>query len=266
MFWVEIIAERPGGIQIISNITAGARRKVESTQAAIESELVFPLLRGANIQRWKAVPEASIILTHKEGMRLKAIPEKTMQIDFPKTWAYLKRFESPLRKRAAFRRYFKHDAPFYSIFNIGDYTFSNWKVVWREQASTFMAAVVGPHKMRPIAPDHKLMIVAVDSRREAHYLCAALNSSPSCLAVAAYAIQIQMDTHILKYVGVPQFSQNNKTHLRLAELSQDAHNAAVQGATGEVSRIELEIDREAASLWGLKDGELAEIKRSLEEI
>lgn len=109
VFWVEIIGERPGGVQIISNITDRAKRKVESTQAAIESEIVFPLLRGANVQRWKAVPEASIILTHKKGMRLKAIPEKEMQAGFPKAWSYLKRFEPVLRKRAAFKRYFKRD-------------------------------------------------------------------------------------------------------------------------------------------------------------
>src|SRR5437870_12602713 len=38
-----------------------------------------------------------------------------------------------------------HDAlpiSFYSIFNIGDYTFADWKVVWREQANGLTAAVI----------------------------------------------------------------------------------------------------------------------------
>lgn len=265
VFWVEFIGERPGGASIISNITEGAKRKVQSTQAAIESELLFPLLRGANVQRWMAAPEANIILTHKKGMRLKAIPEHDMQVAFPRAFSYLKRFEPMLRKRAAFKRYFKENAPFYSIFNIGDYTFSGWKVVWREQASTFTAAVVGPRESRAVVPDHKLMMVAIDSRAEAHYLCAALNSAPSCLAVAAYTIQIQMDTHILENVAVPQFSKDKKTHLRLAELSEAAHRAAAKSQSAEVKKIEEEIDRAAARLWSLSDEDLAEIKRSLEE-
>jgi hypothetical protein len=109
------------------------------------------------------------------------------------------------------------------------------------------------------------MMVAVDSRTEAHYLCAALNSAPSCLAVAAYAIQIQLNTHILENVGVPQFSQSNETHRHLAELSEAAHKATAKGDSAEVSKIESEIDRASARLWGLKNEDLAEIKSSLEE-
>jgi len=74
-----------------------------------------------------------------------------------------------------------------------------------------------------------------------------------------------MDTHILENLSVPQFSNSNKTHSRLAELSEAAHKATANGDATEVKKIEGEIDRTAARLWGLKDEDLAEIKRSLEE-
>ncbi|MBI3393744.1 MAG: SAM-dependent DNA methyltransferase, partial [Nitrospirae bacterium] len=266
IYWVEIVGERPGGLCIVANVTEGAKNKVERTQAAVEKEILYPLLRGRDIGRWSAEPSIWIVCPQDPNDPKHGMPTEALAKQCPKANAYLKRFEKALSSRPAYEKYLKRSGePFYALYDIKKYTFSPWKVVWREQAATFTAAVVGPQEKRPVVPDHKLMIVAVDSRTEAHYLCAALNSAPSCLAVAAYAIQIQMDTHILENVGVPQFSKNNKTHIRLAELSENAHKAAAKGDTGEVSKIEEEIDRAAARLWGLKDEDLAEIKRSLEE-
>jgi hypothetical protein len=249
---------------MVTNVTEGAKKKVANTQAAVEADLLYPLLRGRDVMRWGAAPSIQILMVQDPDTR-RGIAIETMEKKFPKAHSYLAKFEKILKTRAAFRRYFRDTDPYWSMFNISPFTFSPWKVVWREQASTFTAAVVGPHEKRPVIPDHKLMMVAVDSRTEAHYLCCALNSAPSCLAVAAYAIQIQMDMHILENVGVPQFSKSNKTHLRLAELSEGAHKAAAKGETAEVKKIEEEIDREAARLWRLSDEHLAEIKRSLEE-
>jgi hypothetical protein len=52
----------------------------------------------------------------------------------------------------------------------------------------------------------------------------------------------------------------------LAELSESAHRAVAKGDSSEVRRIEEQIDRVAARLWDLSDDDLAEIKRSLEEM
>lgn len=264
IYWVETVGARPGGLSIVTNVTEGAKKKVANTQAAVEADLLYPLLRGRDVTRWRAAPSIQILMAQDPETR-RGIAVERMEKEFPKAHSYLAKFEKILKTRAAFRRYFRDTDPYWSMFNISPYTFSQWKVVWREQASTFTAAVVGTYEKRPVVPDHKLMMVAVDSRTEAHYLCGALNSAPSCLAVAAYAIQIQMDTHILENVGVPQFSRNNKTHLRLAELSEAAHRAAAKGEAAEIIKIEEEVDRAAARLWGLRDDELAEIKRSLEE-
>lgn len=265
IYWLEIVGKRPGGLSIVANITEGAKRVIPSTQAAVEDELLYPLLRGRDVKRWNATYSAHILMAQDAETRC-GIAVAKMEKKYPKAHGYLARFEGILRSRAAFRRYFKETDPYWTMFNVSPFTFSSWKVVWREQASTVTAAVVGPDDERPVVPDHKLMMVAVTSPKEAHYLCAALNSSPSSLAVAAYAIQIQMDTHILEHVGVPQYSKNNAVHLRLAELSQAAHKAADGDNIAELTKIEQEIDRVAAKLWGLSDEELAEIRRSLEEV
>lgn len=194
------------------------------------------------------------------------IPIPKMKRDFPKAYAYFIRFEKLLKIRAAYRRYFTEDDLFWTMFNIGDYTFSTYKVVWREQAATLTSAVVGPVKRRPVIPDHKLMMVDLGSENEAHYLCALLNSAPARLVVAAYAVEIQISTHILENIRIPGFSEKNLAHLRLGELSEAAHKAADSGDTAEVERIEDEVDRVAAKLWDLTDEELAEIRASFGEM
>ncbi|RLG70118.1 MAG: SAM-dependent DNA methyltransferase, partial [Methanobacteriota archaeon] len=60
VYWIEIVAKRPDGLVVVSNITEGAKKKVESVQAVLEPDLLYPLLRGRDVQRWKAEPSAYI--------------------------------------------------------------------------------------------------------------------------------------------------------------------------------------------------------------
>lgn len=281
IYWLEILAERPDGLVVVRNVTEGAKRKVETVTAELEPDLLYPLLRGREVRRWYAQPTYHILVTHLPGARLKAVSEDEMQRRWPKTWAYLKRFEKPLRERSGFKRYFTRKdkrghivetGPFYSMFNVGDYTFAPWKVVWREQSAWFTCAAVGPLGEKTVVPDHKLMLVPCSSEEEAHYLSALLNAAPATLSIWAYVISIQQTTHILENLRVPRYDASKATHRQLASLSQRAHELAPrvyhgdEAARAELRRVEEEIDRAAAQLWGLSDEELAEIKRSLEEL
>ena len=267
VFWLEVNGKRPDGKLMVTNVLDGARNKVPHTQASMEAELVYPLIRGADVSRWGGNPSISILLTHRQGERLKAIPEAEMEAEYPKAHSYLKRFQELLQRRPAFKRYFKENAPFYSIFNIGDYTFANWKVVWREQARGLTAAVLGPVNGKPIVPDHKLMMVEAGSKEEAHYLAATLNSSASRLAVAAYAVEISIDTHVLSNIAIPRFDSKNTVHRNLAKLGERAHQAKSQQNLSllQQTEVEVQVDKEAAALWDLTEAEMIEIKRSLED-
>ena len=281
VYWLEVLAERPDGLLVVRNVTEGAKRTVESITTELEPDLVYPLLRGRDVRRWYAAPTYRILLTHREGDRLNAIPEKEMQQRYPKTWAYLKRFEGPLRERSGFKRYFTRKdkrgqivetGPFYSLFNVGDYTFAPWKVVWREQSAWFTVAVIGPYEDKAVVPDHKLMLVPCEKAQEAYYLGGILNSSPAILAVWAYAISIQQTTHILDNIAVPRYNSSDALHQEIAALSRRAHALAPraynrdEAAQVELEQVEAEIDRAAARLWGLSDEELREIQASLEEL
>lgn len=265
VYWVEAIATRPDGLVVVSNVTEGAKRKVESVQAAIEPDLLYPLLRGRDVQRWSASPNALILMVQDPNTR-RGYDEGSLQVTYPKTYAYLKRFEKMLRQRAAYKRYFKQSDAFYSMFNVGQYTFAQYQVVWREQAAGLVAAVVPTLEGRPVVPDHKLMAVGLNDEMEADYLCAALNSSPAQLLVLSYAVTIQLSTHILEHISVPLFSAANSTHVRLASESRRACAATESGDVELVGRAEMEIDRLVAKLWGLTEEELREIRESLAEL
>jgi hypothetical protein len=186
---------------------------------------------------------------------------------YPRAYSYLRRFEKVLQARRSrgVSDMLKKGAPFYTMFSVGDYTFAPWKVVWREVAHTLDAAVAPPHDDRPSIPDHTLILIGCGDEDEAHYLCSVLNSAPARLGVQAYIV-LHPDPHILERVCIPRFDPKNRVHQRLAELSAQAHEAARNDDALALTRVEAEIDRLAARLWGLTDQELAEIQRSLQEL
>ncbi|HNQ23311.1 MAG TPA: N-6 DNA methylase [Phycisphaerae bacterium] len=263
MYWVRILREVPGGV-LIENLFDVGKIKVERVRCAIEPDLLYPLLRGRNVRRWHAEPSAHIILAQDPQTRA-GIAEPEMRRRWPKTYTYLKRFETQLRERSGYRKYFEASAPFYSMYNVGPYTRAPWKVVWREQSTTFQASVVGPCEQRlPILPDHKLMLVPCDARpNEAFYMCAALNSSPAVFAVGSYVVTTSTSTHVLERVAVPRYRSGNPVHRKLSDLSRRAHDATARGRASEIEELEKEIDEVAAKLWGLTPRELTAIQRVL---
>jgi hypothetical protein len=266
VFWLSIHATRPGGDLIVANVPERGKKVVSATQAAVEPALVYPLLRGMDVSRWMVRHELSVLLTHKPGMRLKAIPEGDMQREYPKAWQYLTRYRTILRQAAIFRRFFRPSDPFYSVFNVGDYTFAPHKVLIREIAGSLTSAVAADYQGKPSIPDHKLVLVACDTSDEAHFLCAALNSRPAMLLAQSYGITTQFSTHIFRLLRISRFQPGNQAHVHLASLSRQAHQAAELGEAGRLTEIETQIDDSSRYLWNLTQDDLKEIGRGLEDI
>ena len=249
---------------MVRNVIRGARIKVPRVCAEVEAGRLFPLLRGRDVQRWQASPSLRIVMAQDPATR-RGIPLEVMQRDSPATARYLSRFRKMLARRPAFLRYFRAGDAYWSMFNVGPFTFAPFKVVWREQASGFTAAVAAPHQGRPTVPDHKLMLVAAASEGEAHYLCASLNSAPVRLAVAAYAVPIQISTHILRNVAVPRYRSGDNLHRALVRISRQAHQAVQQGDDDRLARAESRLEMRTAQLWGLSQGDLDQIHQALAE-
>ncbi len=285
VYWVETTGKNNAGEVIARNLhDIGKLKGIEPMEVALEPDLLYPLLRGRNVDRWLAQSSACL-LNVQDAKERRGYDEDWLKDKCPLTYGYLLKFEKLLRQRSGFRKYFCKEvgksgrkrlepfAPFYSLYNIGDYTLAPFKVCWREQAEFLTCAVTASAKVegksKVVIPDHKLMFVPLRDNQEAHYVCALLNSAVSTFVVKSYAIETQTSTHVLEHVRLPQFDAKDKRHQRLAELSDEAHALtaeATDAARKRLATLENEIDETAAAVWGISDDELGDIRFSLADL
>jgi hypothetical protein len=123
---------------------------------------------------------------------------------------------------------------------------------------------------KPVIHKNTVVFVACESEPEAHYLCAALNSTIVNFTAKSYSVGKSFGSpHLLEQVRIPRFDPANPLHARLAALSQQAHAlAAGPDLPGlrDLAGLEAQVDEAAAELWGISGKELQEIRRSLEEL
>jgi len=264
-YWIRILERRPNGELVIENLHDVGKIKVDKVPpTAIEPDLVYPLLRGRDVQRWRAEPSAHIILAQDPQTRA-GIPEETMKRKYTKTYAYFRKFEEQLRNRSLFRRYFKPTDPFWSMYGVGPYTMSPWKVVWPWIATGLRCAVTA----FGIIPEHNTSFVGFQTALEAHYFCGLLNSGVAdALARAFYSGGGGgiASPHVLENIAIPRLNAKNSTHQALAKFSQQCHEAATTGETDTLAALEAKIDEAAAELWGITHSELRAIQEALKEM
>ncbi len=270
VFWLASVDRASARTFLGANSHKVGKKKVTERSGAVEAPLVFPLLRGRDVEAWKAVPTIHILLTHDASDAKHAIPEREFKQRFSKGYDFLQHFKPFLLNRPEYKRW-GGNGPFYELYRIGDYTFAEWKVVFKEQATSLVAAVVEPYtddhhlQEKPVIPDHKLMLVQTGSREEAHYLCALLNSAPAKFYVEAYFLQTSISTHVIECINVPKFDSRVALHSKISVASQKAHKLAVQGHRNALTDVEREVDKLAAELWGITPAELKQIQQTLKE-
>ncbi len=243
----------------VQNIVAGAKRAVSEVSAELEPDLLYPLLRGSDVRRWRAEPTAWLLLA-QDPIQRSGIGEVELQKTLPRTYAYLKQFETMLRGRAAYKRYFERRransmvaAPFYSMFDVGSYTLAPCKVVWHRMLTPVQAAVVDSLAERPIIPQETLAFIPCSTATEAHYLCGLLNSAIFNRAAAAYSQaggKSFASPHLLTHLHLPQFDEKNAHQCQLAQEAQRlAANAAASLDRRSSLPAQTELDQLAKEVW-----------------
>lgn len=232
VFWLENVERLDATLVSVRNLGDVGRRKVETVEAQVESALVFPLLRWRDVDEFAARRPTTAILLPQDPIRRRGIDDETMRRDFPAALAYLRRFETTLRDRAAYRK-FQSRAPFWSLYNVDEATFAPIKVVWRRMDSTIRAAVVpfDAERDRPIIPQDTLSTVAVATLDEADYLAAVLNSTPIRRRVAASSVAGSKSfgsPGAFAALGVPRFVPTSPLCRALAELGRRRREEAAR--------------------------------------
>lgn len=147
-YWVEVISSEPNGVLIRNQAMIG-KKKLKEVTRIVELELVYPLIRGRDLGKWLGNPSGYIVIPHssKTGAPLS---DKTMKTEYPKAYGFFWDFKENLECRPIHKLWGKKN-PFYSLYDIGDYTFAPYKIMWKyisgkiSGKGEFSVAVVEPH-------------------------------------------------------------------------------------------------------------------------
>jgi len=92
----------------------------------------------------------------------------------PKTWEYLTRHAPLLDARSS--SVYRH-RPRFSIFGVGTYSFSEWKVAISGFYKKLDFRVIGPYEQKPVVFDDTCYFLPCNSQREAELIGTLVNST-----------------------------------------------------------------------------------------
>jgi type II restriction/modification system DNA methylase subunit YeeA len=292
VYYVRIKGRTTDGRLVITNPPEpGQKKSVNQLEAAVEPDLVFPLVRGRDVKKWWVeFKDRYILLPVKQNGE--TIPHLEMKTKYPGTYEYFHNFFDELVKRSgepyktklnpyresSLQIAEKKAPPFYWVFNAKP-SLAPYKVLWKRiagaitgKAVNFACAVITPINGKPVIVDDSTILVNTDDINEAYYLAGILNSLPSRTIIASYSYELRQETHIVDFIKIPKFDSLNKTHIKIAELSRRAHELSNLKHSGssvterynvekELDRVEKEIDLAVAELFGLSEEDLREFEK-----
>ena len=234
VYWVDIIKKLDNGNVVVRNITERAKRKVENVEVEIEQDLIYPLVKGSSISKWKIDSDIYIICPHTKMTKMKPIDKIEMEKNYPLTYKYLTRFRQELDERKGFVGWEKENQKenFHTILRIGEYTFSKYKVVWKYISSEFIVSVISSIEdkymgEKMLMPNEKVMYISTDNELEAYYLCGILSSSPISYCVKSYMNPTSISAHILEKLNIPEYCPDNRIHNEIANLCKYGHDSNI---------------------------------------
>ncbi|SNZ05084.1 N-6 DNA Methylase [Natronoarchaeum philippinense] len=146
------------------------------TLPEIEPDRVFPYLKSRHVVKYGLFGHDRRLVPQDQAGEDNA---DRLERECPRTYDYLDARRDRLEDRSSS---WLDRGPFYSVFGLGEYTWAEYKVVWCRLGykphfavvSTVEDEVLGE---KPVVPGDHCMFVGTDDEREAHVLCALLNSA-----------------------------------------------------------------------------------------
>lgn len=216
----------------------GILKNGHGNQVDIEDLYVFPLLKSSDLGngRVKEARLKMIVTQRKIGQPTDDIHEKA-----PLTWKYLEKHSEALgnRKSSIYR-----NKPRFSIFGVGDYTFTDWKVAISGFYKRLNFQVVGPIDGKPTVFDDTVYCLSARTKKEAIFLADLLNSEP-CKAFLSSMVfwseKRPITVELLKRVDLEKLASllgrddeykyfTAKTDQKLSDLTQEHQTKIAQTA------------------------------------
>ena len=136
----------------------------------IENDLIFPLLKGSDLTSFEIKKTEKMILLTQTKLN-----ESTqfIQKKYPKTWNYLIKYQVYFDMRMS--KVFQANIP-YSIFGVGDYSFSPYKVAVASFYKTPKFSLIKSVKGKPTQLDDTCYYLSFKNYEKALFICTMLNS------------------------------------------------------------------------------------------
>jgi methylase of polypeptide subunit release factors len=255
-----------------TNITERAKRVVPQVEATLETEFVYPLLRGRELEQWRYGSEVFTLMPHTAETKMEPVAVAILKQRAPKTYAYFTQFRDLLDERAGFTGWEKKvlEVGFYACQRIGEYTFSPWKVAWRYIAQKFTCAVVGPYEYdgpflgKPVIPNEKLMTIACSCEEEAYYLCGLLSSSCAVSFIHSRMVSTQIAPHLIQGLALQEYDPRSNSHRELAHLCKAGHQSLKNGQAVDPSVLD-RLDELGAKILGASAEGATQLRQQLIE-
>ncbi len=251
------------GIVMARNLVENAKRKIESVQTRLEMKLLHPLLKGQDVDAWHAKPSAYLLFVQDVQTRRGLAKDKLAGTQALK---WLELHEKLLRQRAAYKRYYKPDRdPFWSMFDVGDYTIAPWKVVWSRIAWKLEAAVISKVKGQLVLPQETFSYVGLNDETEAFFVCGVVNSTLYRFAVSCFSQPGSKSfgtPSILEKARIPKFDPSSKLHQAIALEAERLSNGAADAA----EPVHPKLDALCKQLWGVTEQELKSVESAYRDL
>lgn len=266
VFQVKIITKLNNKTVLIENIADAGKRTIERIRRPIEIEIIYPLVRGRDVDSWVATPELYTLMTQDPSRRA-AIPVNKFRTSYPSAFEYFTYFKRELETRGSKAvRAVMASSAFYSMFAVGVETFAPFKVAWRRMGNVFRAALIteveDEHLGRKLViPSDTVSFVPFQTESEALFFLALINSSPAKAAIYSFSPPGRGlgAPAILKHLRIAQYSKALKTireHLAGTAKRLITQYSNAQPDVRQVKDLLDELDLWSAEYWGLTQAQL----------
>jgi type I restriction-modification system DNA methylase subunit len=259
VFLVEVKNKLSDGSILISNLYQSGKFKVPPVEERIEPDLVYPALRGSDIDRWIARP-TKFILMAQDPQRREPYPESQMKSKWPKTFSYLIKFKDILLSRSSKSiSDLMNRSAFYAMFGIGPYTISPYKVAWKLMSNDIFATVISQNKtifgFKTIIPTKTVAMFPTNNEPEAHYLCSIINSKPIRDFIKSFSSAGRGfgTPSVMEHVGIPKYDPKNEVHQKLADISKKCHQLKNEEKEEDIIKLEINNNEMVLKIFQKKD-------------
>lgn len=168
--WRSGVKHDIGKVMEFEKISDNLYQNALGEKFCLPDDYVFPLVKSSDIS--KGTFRKYVLVTQKSvGEDTSIIQEKS-----PETWEYLENHKEYFDKR---KSSIYRNAPEFSVFGIGDYSFKTYKVAVSGMYKIPKFRVLKPVNGKPVMTDDTVYFVGFDKLRDAELFAEVLNSEES---------------------------------------------------------------------------------------